>query len=82
MEHASKTCLISKKPRTLGKKIGKKSKYHNVSWDSSRQKWSAGITVNKKCLERKRFSNEEEAAEYVNYLIDKYQLDRPKNIIK
>lgn len=82
MEHASKIGLISKKPRTLGKKIGKKSKYHNVSWDSNRQKWSAGITVDKKCLERKRFSNEEEAGRYVNYLIDKYQLDRPKNIIK
>lgn len=82
MSHASKNSLISKKPRTTGKKLGKKSKYYNVSWDSSRNKWSAGITINKKCVMRKRFDKEEDAALHVNYIIDTLNLaDRPKNII-
>lgn len=82
MTHAGIVGLIKKDPRTTGKKLGKNSKYHNVSWDNTRQKWSAGITINKKCEMRKRFNSEKEAAMYVNYLIDKMQLiDRPKNII-
>lgn len=81
LEHASRMGLISKEPRTTGKKLGKHSKYHNVSWDSTRQLWSAGITVNKKGLMRKRFKSEIEAALHVNHIIDTYKLDRPKNII-
>jgi hypothetical protein len=34
-----------------------------------------------KMLPQKRFNTEVEAAEYVNHLIQKYQLDRPLNII-
>lgn len=83
MEHAAKTGLILKQPRTTGQKLGKKSKYYNVSWDSSRQKWIAGITENKKRLGQKRFNTEEKAALHVNHLIDLYNLsDRPKNVIK
>lgn len=82
MKHASETKLINTKPRTTGKKLGKKSKYHNVSWDSKRNKWSAGITVNKKTYMRKRFNSEIRAALHVNFIIDALQLkDRPKNII-
>lgn len=81
MIHASKINLISKKPRTLGKKLGKTSKYFNVSWDKTRNKWYAKITINKKIIEPKRFDSEEEAALYVNYLIDKYESKQTKNII-
>lgn len=82
MSHASKTKLLNTAPRTTGKKLGNKSKYHNVSWDKARNKWSAGITINKKCHMRKRFNSEIEAARHVNHIIDVLQLtDRPKNII-
>lgn len=81
MEHASKTSLIPHTPRTTGKKLGKSSNYHNVCWDSTRNCWTAGITVNKQCIGRKRFKDEKEAALFVNYLIDTYKLDRPKNFI-
>lgn len=69
---------------SLGKKHlpNPKSKYHNVGYDKFRGKWTATIRHEGVNLERKRFNTEEEAALYVNYLIDKYKLfDRPKNII-
>ena len=70
---------------SLGKKHlpNPKSKYHNVGYDKTRNKWTATIRSNGKNLERKRFSTEVEAALHVNYLIDKYGFtDRPKNIIE
>ena len=81
MEHASELNLISKKPRTLSKKLGKSSKYFNVGWDSNRNKWAASICVNKQKLEPKRFNSEIDAALHINYLIDKYNLPQSKNII-
>lgn len=69
---------------SLGKKHlpNCKSKYYNVGWDKTREKWTATIRHEGKNLERRRFDTEEEAALHVNYLIDKYELyDRPKNII-
>lgn len=68
--------------RMVGTKYNSVSKYHNVSFDRIRNKWIGGIKHKKKMVEKqKRFNTEIEAAEYVNYLIDKYNLDRPKNII-
>ena len=74
---------------TTKNSLGKKhlpinaSKYHNVGYDNTRQKWTATIRHNGKNLERKRFDLEIDAARHVNYLIDKYKLfDRPKNVIK
>jgi len=59
------------------------SKYHNVTYDKARSKWTACIRFQGKNLESKRFNTEIEAALHINYLIDKYQLiDRPKNIIE
>lgn len=81
MRHAADSGFISKKPRTTGKLLGNSSNYHNVSWDKSRKSWVTGITVNKKIVGRKRFLDIKEAAMYVNYIIDLYQLDRPKNIV-
>ena len=82
MTHASNTNLIPKTARTTGKKLGKHSKYCNVSWDTNRHQWSAGVTHNKKCYMRKRFDSEEEAALHVNFILDTLGLhDRPRNII-
>lgn len=74
---------------TTKNSLGKKhipntlSKYHNVTYDKNRGKWSAGIRHQGKNIEFKRFTTEIEAALHVNYIIDKYQLtDRPKNIIE
>ena len=79
--HARKTGLNPYNLPTLGVKKGKWSKYHNVTYDKSRNKWVAAIRHNKKTLGQKRFDKEEDAALYVNTLIDQYNLDRPKNII-
>lgn len=69
---------------TLGKKhrTNTTSKYHNVGYDKSRDRWIAVIIENKQKLGFKRFKTEEEAALHVNWIIDTYNLtDRPKNII-
>lgn len=59
-----------------------KSKYHNVSYDSTRNKWVGSIKMNKKVHGNKRFDTEIEAAVYVNYLLDLHGLtDRPRNIV-
>ena len=59
------------------------SKYHNVSFDKSRNKWVGKVTHNGKNWYQKRFDTEEEAALHVNWVIDKLSLqdERPKNII-
>lgn len=72
----------SQRRRFLGTKQGGMSKYHNVSWDSTRSKWIGAVKHHGKCLGRRRFSSEHEAAQYVNELIDKHNLlDRPRNCI-
>lgn len=79
--HARESGLIPYNLPTLGIKKGKGSKYHNVSYDKSRNKWVASIRHNKRNLGQKRFDTEEAAALYVNELIDLHNLNRPKNII-
>lgn len=61
---------------TLGKKHKRSptSKYHNVFWDTGKEKWSATIRDNCKNLPTICTHDEKEAAAYVNYLIDKYAL--------
>lgn len=69
---------------SLGKKHkpNTSSKYHNVSYDKNRDRWTAVIISNKKKYGFKRFKTEEEAALHVNWIIDEYGFtDRPKNII-
>ena len=68
--------------RQLGKKSGITSKFHNVSWDSTRQKWKATLKDKKKMVFQKRFDCEIEAAQYVNLMLDLLGYsDRPRNII-
>jgi hypothetical protein len=84
-QHAWNTGLCDKEKsykRMIGTKYNAKSKYHNVSWDNSRNKWIGFIKHQGKVHFNKRFNTEIEAALYVNTLIDKLGLlDRPKNII-
>lgn len=67
---------------TLGKKLSKNSKYHNVTYDKQRNKWVASVRHNGRNYFQKRFNTEEEAALHVNWILDELKLsDRPKNII-
>ena len=79
--HARNTGLNPYNNPTAGLKIGKGSKYRNVSYDIQRKKWIASIRHEGKNLNMKRFDSEEDAAEHVNWIIDHHGLDRPKNII-
>lgn len=79
--HALDTGLKVYNLPTLGVNKGKSSKYRNVTYVKSSGKWYAGIRHNNKNLGQKRFDTEEEAALHVNYIIDTYGLDRPKNIV-
>ena len=83
MQRASQRGSFKNQRNNLGKKLEKtKSKYFNVSYDSKRKKWIAGITVNKKIMFQKRFNTEIEAAIHVNWIIDTLNLqDRPRNTI-
>lgn len=65
----------------IGSKRNAKSKHHNVTWDAARGKWKGSVKHNRKVLEQKRFATEEEAARHVNWIIDHYNLNRPKNVI-
>lgn len=81
-QHAKQNGLwVYNRPST-GIKLSNKSKYHNVGWDESRNKWRAAVRLNGKTYYQKRFNSEEEAALHVNWILDKLGLtDRPKNII-
>lgn len=79
--HAKDTGLNPYNYPTKGKKLGKHSKYRYVTFDTSRNKWCSALRVNGKNFKQKRFNTENEVAEYVNYLIDTYNLDKPKNLV-
>lgn len=69
---------------TLGKKhFSTASRFHNVGWDKSRNKWVACVRHNGVNYYHKRFDSEEEAALHVNWILDTLKLtDRPKNIVE
>ena len=63
-----------------GIKIGKSSQYHNVVWDSSRQKWVGVVRHEKRNHFPKRFESEVAAAQHVNWILNTLGLhDRPRN---
>lgn len=67
----------------LGVKCGRSSQYANVSYDSTRGKWKSSVKVHGKGVGQRRFATEQEAAAYVNEILDLYGLDdRPRNVIK
>lgn len=59
------------------KYTNKTSKYVGVSWDSSRQKWISGISIDKKHKYLGRFSYEKDAANAYKEALIKYSI---KNI--
>ena len=79
----------------IGKKHARsRCPYHNVSmnykYHTSRTtglkylssiNFTAKVVHNGIILDKKTFKNPEDAAEHVNNIIDKYNLDRPKNLI-
>jgi len=68
--------------RLRGTKQGNTSKFHNVSWDASRNRWKATLKDKGKMVFQKRFDCEIEAARYVNIMLDTLGYsDRPRNSI-
>ena len=66
----------------VGKKAGGSSRFHNVTWDNTRQKWKAALKHQVKMVFQKRFDSEEEAALYVNQQLDLLGFsDRPRNCL-
>lgn len=81
--HALDTGIKTYNIPTKGIKLGKNSKYYNVTYDKARQKWKACIRIDSVNHFQKRFDTEEEAALHVNWIIDHLGLtDRPKNIVE
>jgi len=82
-KHAFRTGLRQPSKTQLGVKCGSASKYHNVSFDSSRGKWKVAVKHNGRALVQKRFDSEEAAALFVNEVLDEHNLmDRPRNVIR
>ena len=81
--HARVTGLVSDSSGYTGVKKAKTvSKYHNVSYHEASSRWTASVSVKNKTTGYKSFMTEEEAAQHVNFLLDKHQLNhRPRNII-
>lgn len=78
--HALDTGLKVYNIPTMGLKIGKLSKYHNVTYDKKRKKWLACVRVNGVSRFQKRFGSEEDAGRHVNWIIDHLGLTgRTKN---
>ena len=81
-QHAYSTGLTTYNTPSLGLKIGKTTKYHNVSYDAARNRYIGSIRHNKKTWYQKRFKTAEEAALHVNWIIDELGLtNRQKNFI-
>lgn len=79
--HAYKLGLCKINRPLLGKKVGKTSRYHGVS-KKANGKFVGSIWLNSKTSYPKTFEKEEDAALYVNSLLDKYDTqNRPRNII-
>lgn len=86
--HAHATGLKQGQQHYIGIKVGDSSKYHNVTYDSTRDRWIASVKHNKKSY-AKRFpvsvhgvEAQTLAALAVNDLLDTLGItDRPKNVI-
>lgn len=79
--HAKATGLWTYNEPSTGVKLGKSSRFRNVTYDRSRKKWVGSVRVSGKTYKQKRFGSEVEAARYVNQLLDELGLDnRPRNV--
>ena len=81
LSHARSTGLWEYNQPGKGIKKGNtKSRYFNVRWDKSRQKWIGALSINNRPYGAKRFESELDAAKHVNALLDSLGLhDRPRN---
>lgn len=81
-QHAWKAGVYQIGAPTKGQKLGKHSKFHNVTFDTSRQKWVGCVRHEKTNHFPKRFLVEEDAARHVNWILDTLGLqDRPRNLV-
>lgn len=81
--HAYSTGLRQTNAKAMvGNKSGNSSCYHNVTWDSSRNKWKASLKRQGKMVFQKRFDSEQEAARYVDQQLDLLGIqDAPRNCL-
>lgn len=81
--HALATGLKVYNLPTKGKRLGKTSRYRNVTKYPRplAKPWRAAISSGGKVLGAKCFATELEAAKHVNWIIDTYNLDRPHNVV-
>lgn len=74
--------IEKRRERMIGTKSKSTSKYHNVTFDASRNNWKASIKSHGKMILQRRFNTEIEAALCINDFIITNGLNRPLNIIK
>lgn len=86
--HAHRTGLKQGQTHWKGKKFGNSSKYHNVTYDKNRDRWTASVKHNNKSNSKsfsvKKYGEQAEhlAALAVNETLDELNIhDRPRNII-
>lgn len=83
--HAYKLGLRNKEHHRrvmTGKKLKGSSKYHNVYWDKTRQRWKTSIKAHGKTIYQKRHKDEVDAALDANRALDMFGLTHyPKNNI-
>lgn len=80
--HARETGLNPYNKPGTGHKFGITSQYRGVGYDRKRGKWYASVTQEGKCMHRKRFDSEIEAAQHYNWILVKLNLiDRPYSMI-
>lgn len=81
-KHAYASGLRASDGTVTGQKLGRSSKYRNVSWDNERSKWLAAPKINGKQSFNRRFDSEVEAAKYVDsILLLNGVTDRPRNFM-
>lgn len=82
-KHAIATGLRTMPAPRPGVKAGVTSKFHNVLYDTARERWKAAIKVGGRLVGSRRFKTEAEAALHVNKLLDEHGItDRPRNVVK
>ena len=80
--HARRTGLNPYNKPTVGKKFGNSSKYRGVTYDAARDMWRAYVRHDNTYLHQRRFCTEDEAARHYNWIVKRYKLDRPLNVIE
>ena len=81
-KHAYASGLRTHEVGATGMKLGRSSKYRNVSWDNERGRWMAAPKIGGKQRFMRRFDSEIEAAKHVDFVLSLYGItDRPRNFM-